>query len=180
MRHSPHTPCPVAMRLRAPTPWWLAGWVALLAAWVPCPAASPRTGDIALTTALGVQGAPWDDDYGNQSAPSVALDFHWTARNSLRGTLGLLQLPSRPAGDQGALTGVYVALNVSHNWFGGRCFPFVTGGVGVYGIEENVARAGGDDGLEVGINGGGGLETRLADSWTLRPANGLWKANAFG
>jgi opacity protein-like surface antigen len=134
----------------------------------PCAAASPRTGDIAFTTAVGVHGALGDDDFGEQAGPSAALDFHWTARNSLRGTLGLLRLPAHEDSRRGSITTLYATVNVSHNWFGGRLFPFVTGGVGLYGVEENVARDGDHDHLALGINGGGGVEVRLGDAWTLR------------
>ena len=44
----------------------------------------------------------------------------------------------------------------------------VTGGLGLYGVEESVARDGDRDHLALGINGGGGVEVRLGDSWTLR------------
>jgi opacity protein-like surface antigen len=134
----------------------------------PCLAASPRTGDIALTTAVGVHRAPVDDDYGVRTTPSASLDFHWTSRNSLRGTFGLLKLPAESTSDQGSWTAVYLTVNVSHNWFGGRWLPFVTGGAGLYGIDEGVAPDGDDDGLELGLNGGGGLEVRLTDSCTVR------------
>jgi opacity protein-like surface antigen len=98
----------------------------------------------------------------------VALDFHWTARNSLGGTLGLMQLRAKEDSRRGSLTTLYLTLNVSHNWFGGRLFPFVTGGLGLYGVEEDVARDGDRDHLAFGINGGGGVEARLAQAWTLR------------
>jgi hypothetical protein len=133
----------------------------------PCLAASPRTGDIALTAAVGVHHAG-GDDYGTQASPSASLDFHWTARNSLRGMFGLLKLPAESSSKEGSLTAAYLAVNVSHNWFGRRVFPFVTGGVGLYAMDEDVADDGDDDGLELGLNGGGGLEARLTDSITVR------------
>jgi len=136
--------------------------------WQPCAATSPRTGDIAFTAAVGLQHALSNDDFDEQAGLSAALDFHWTARRSLRGTLGLLQLPAADNSRRGSLTTLYLTVNVSHNWFGGRLFPFVTGGLGLYGVEESVARDGDRDHLAVGINGGGGLEARLGDSWTLR------------
>ncbi len=151
------------------------GWVRLLLgcaalAWSgqPCAAASPRTGDIAFTAAVGAHGALGDDDFGEQAGPSAALDFHWTARNSQRGTLGQLQLPPQEGSRRGSITTLYATVNVSHNWFGGRLFPFVTGGLGLYGVEESVARDGDHDHLALGINGGGGMEVRLGDAWTLR------------
>ncbi len=151
------------------------GWVRLLLccaalAWSgqPCAAASPRTGDIAFTAAVGAHAALGDDDFGEQAGPSAALDFHWTARNSLRGTLGLLQLPAQEDSRRGSITTLYATVNVSHNWFGGKLFPFVTGGLGLYSVEENVARDGDRDHLALGINGGGGVEVRLGDAWTLR------------
>jgi opacity protein-like surface antigen len=151
------------------------GWVRLLLgcaalAWsgAPCAAASPRTGDIAFTAAVGAHSALGDDDFGEQAGLSAALDFHWTARNSLRGTLGVLQLPAQESGRRGSITTLYATVNVSHNWFGGRLFPFVTGGLGLYGVDEDVARDGDRDHLALGINGGGGVEVRLGDSWTLR------------
>lgn len=148
--------------------WLLLGCVVLACSWQPCAAGSPRSGDIALTTAVEVQHAVNDQDFGEQAGPSAALDFHWTARNSLRGTLGLLQLPAQGTGRRGSLTTIYFTLNVSHNWVGGRVFPFVTGGLGLYGVEENNARDGDQDHLAAGLNGGGGLEIRLRESWTLR------------
>lgn len=134
----------------------------------PCPAASPRTGDIGFTAAVGANRALGEDDFGVQAGPSVALDFHWTARDSLRGTMGLLQVPAEETSERGSLNTLYFTVNVSHNWSTGWFLPYLTGGAGLYAVEESVAPHGNRDHGALGINGGGGVELRLSDAWTLR------------
>jgi opacity protein-like surface antigen len=145
----------------------LLGCALVLAAVGPCLALSPRTGDYALTGALGVTRTT-DHDFDAAAAPHVSLDLYWSARNSLRQTLGLLKLRAGEASRRGSIRGLFFTVNVSHNWAGRRFLPFVTGGAGIYALDEKVAPDGGRDRVALGVNGGGGVEARLSDTLTLR------------
>lgn len=136
------------------------GSVLLLVSTIPCLALSPRTGDLAVTAAVGLDGSLGDRDVFDPDVVwSMSFDFHWSSRNSLRGTLGTLDLAS----DVDGFSSAYLTANVAHNWFGRAVFPYVSGGIGLY-----AASHGNDDSVEVGLNGGGGFEIRLSDTWTVR------------
>jgi opacity protein-like surface antigen len=145
-----------------------------LLAGTPCAALSPRTGDFAMTAAVGTNRATAaHDDFHTRTVGSLGVDFHWSSRNSLRGTLGTLDLPSRGSDEQGDVSSLYLTANVSHNWFGGKLFPYVTGGAGLYKVEEETGGPDDEDHLEVGLNGGVGLEARLSDTLTVRLEAGV-------
>jgi len=129
---------------------------------------SPRTGDLALTFAVGANRAVNDDSFHSAGIASLALEMHWSAASSVRGTIGSLDLPSRDSTGRGQVSALYVTGNVSHNWLRRAVIPYVTGGVGLYAVEERTGPGSDRDWLSVGLNGGAGLEFRLADAATLR------------
>ncbi len=140
----------------------LVGLVFLL----PCSSAialSPRTGDFALTGAITDNHATSENDFGSELGLSFSFDFHWSARNSLRGTLGFLDLSAEPGSSHQSISGPYLTANISHNWFGRRIFPYLTVGLGAYALENGAHRD-----LAPGMNGGGGIEIRFTDTLTLR------------
>lgn len=131
-------------------------------------AASPRTGDLAFTVGLGWNGPLDDDGFRGHWIATGSQELHWSAANSLRGTLGFLDLPAEAGSGRGERSAVFLAGNVSHNWLRGAAFPYVTGGVGLYAVEERTGPRSDDDKVELGLNGGGGLEIRVGDAVTLR------------
>ena len=57
---------------------------------------------------------------------------------------------------------------MSHNWLRRAVIPYVTGGVGLYAVEERTGPRSDRNWMSLGLNGGVGLEIRLADAATLR------------
>jgi len=131
-------------------------------------AAPPRTGDLAFTVGFGL-GAPLSDgDFSGGGLAAGSQEIHWSSANSLRGSLGFFDLPAEPDSGRGQRSAIYLAGNVSHNWWRGAVFPYVTGGVGIYAIEERTGPRTDDDKVELGLNGGAGLEFRVHTAVTLR------------
>jgi opacity protein-like surface antigen len=129
------------------------------------PAVSPRTGDLATAFAVGVDAAPGDGEFGSDPVFALSQEFYWTAANAIRGTAGSLDLPGD---DAGGVSAFYLTANVSHNWLRRAAFPYLTGGIGLYAVERSAGDGGDRDSLEAGVNGGAGLEVRLASEITLR------------
>ena len=150
-------------------PWLLplASVLALMAG-SPATAASPRTGDFALTFAVGANSTRNDDDFRSAFIASGSVELYWTAASSVRGTFGFLDLPARDGSDRGQVSAIYLTGNVSHNWWRRSVIPYVTGGIGLYAMEERAGPLADRDWLAFGINGGGGFEFRLAGPLTLR------------
>jgi opacity protein-like surface antigen len=146
--------------------------VAAALAAIACPgvalAAPPRTGDLAFTVGFGLGAPVSDGDYGGGGLAAGSQEIHWSSANSLRGSLGFLDLPAEPDSGRGERSAIYLAGNVSHNWWRGAVFPYVTGGVGIYAIEERTGPRTDDDKVELGVNGGAGLEFRVHTAVTLR------------
>lgn len=131
-------------------------------------AAPPRTGDLAFTLGFGLGAAVGDADYSGGGLAAGSQEIHWSSANSLRGSLGFFDLPAERESGRGQRSAVFLAGNVSHNWWRGAVFPYVTGGVGLYAIEERTGPRSDDDKVELGVNGGAGLEFRVHAAVTLR------------
>jgi hypothetical protein len=153
---------PLALRRLAAALWLSAAGASLAGA------VSPRTGDLAMCVGFG-WNAPVDDGaFGGRFVAAGSQELYWTAANSVRGTLGFLDLPAEAGSGRGERSAIFLAGNVSHNWLRGAVFPYVTGGVGLYAVEERTGPGTDTDGIELGMNGGAGLEFRLGDVLTLR------------
>ena len=139
----------------------------LVMAAVPSLARSPRTGDLALTLAGGVS-LPHDRALDGEPGFALSMEMYWTAANSMRGTLGFLDMSADDDSDPGDIFALYLTFNVAHNWHRGAVFPYVTGGAGIYAREERNGAAADRNSVETGLNGGLGVEFRLRDALTLR------------
>lgn len=146
---------------------FLAGAILMVAA-LPCPARSPRTGDLAFSFTAGAAAAPAADEFRDRAVASISHETYWSAASALRGTVGFLDLAARPGSGRGDVSALYLTANVSRNWLRGPVFPYVTGGVGLYAVEEISGPGRDRDDLEVGVNGGLGVEFRLRDDLGLR------------
>jgi opacity protein-like surface antigen len=134
----------------------------------PAHAAPPRTGDLAFTVGIGMGTALADGDFGGGGLAAGSQELHWSSANSLRGSLGFFDLPAERGSGRGERSAIFLAGNVSHNWWRGAVFPYVTGGVGIYAIEERTGPLTDNDKVELGVNGGAGLEFRVHTAVTLR------------
>lgn len=131
-------------------------------------AAPPRTGDLAFTVGIGLGLPLGNGDFSGGGLASGSQELYWSSANSLRGSLGFFDFPAEPDSGRGQRSAIFLAGNVSHNWWRGAVFPYVTGGVGIYAVAERTGPQTDDEKVELGVNGGAGLEFRLHAALTLR------------
>ena len=131
-------------------------------------ARSPRTGDLATVFAVGVDAPVNHDAFDADAVFSIAQEFYWSGANAVRGTIGNLSLQAADGSGRGRFSARYLTAGMSHNWLRGRVFPYITGGLGIYAVEQSAAGGRSRDSLEAGVSAGAGVEFRLKEVVTLR------------
>ena len=129
---------------------------------------TPKSGDMAVTGNLGFATAIDNDYEGVDPILTGSFEYYTSSRISWRGMLGFSSF-DHEAGNGNEVDISFVDANIVFNWLQQGLRPFVTGGVGLYNEDASgpLGRVV-DDGIEIGVNGGGGLDIFFQDQWAIK------------
>ena len=107
-----------------------------------------------------------DDEFDGEPTLDGYLEYFFTPHVSWRGMFAFTAFDGADVPGLGGDDVDIAALTVNllYQWEGGIVHPFVTGGVGFYNYDPEF----GDDDLEPGLNGGGGLNVYTADRFAIK------------
>jgi len=135
---------------------------------------APSDGDMAISFNAGFANA-FDDTFDDvEPAFTGTFEYYTSPRISWRGLLGTMSFDAEPPspGDSLSVDATFLNANIVYNWEGGRVHPYVTGGIGAYdksassNLPSEISSK--FDETAFGVNGGGGLDWYLGESWALK------------
>jgi opacity protein-like surface antigen len=121
-------------------------------------------GDMAISANIGFANAIEDDFEGLEPFFNGTFEYHVLEELSLRGMLGFTSFDHDSGGDVDL---TIFAANAVYYWDTGDLQPFVTGGVGFYDVDVDIGPFSEGD-MEFAINGGGGLDIPVGDTWAIK------------
>lgn len=132
--------------------------------------ATPRAKEMAVSGNLGFAN-PFDDDFDDiEPILTGTYEYWFTSEFSIRGLLGYT---SFDAGDAEADL-IIMNGNFVYSWPHRTVRPYVTGGIGFYNKDYSGPGTGDlDDGFELGMNGGGGVDIFLTNQWAIKIDGGF-------
>ncbi len=132
--------------------------------------AVPKRGDMAVSGNLGFAHS-FDDEFdGFEALFSGTFEYYSSDRISWRGLLGFTDFDFDPpgSGPGGSVDVMFINANILYNWNEGVVRPYVTGGIGLYDEDPDGPGIDGDGDIEIGINGGGGLDIFFQPQWAIK------------
>jgi opacity protein-like surface antigen len=132
-------------------------------------AKSPGLHDFAVNANVGFARS-FDGDFDDlEPLFSAAVEFYLTEHVSLRAIGGFTSFDAQIAGTHNEADVAFATVGAAYNWLDGPIHPFVAGGAGLYDREFNgPAVAASDEGIELGIHAGGGLDFSFNSQWAIR------------
>lgn len=133
--------------------------------------AAAQSGDISMTTNVGLANARSDNAYGSDQTISFSFDYQKTGYAAYRATAGFLTMGGRrdisPAAGPRDVDAMFVTGNFVLTPRFAMVHPYLTAGIGVYNMRLT-DRQRNDHDIELGANWGFGLDVQLVRHFAIR------------
>ena len=129
--------------------------------------AAPRKGDMAVSGSLGFADATDNNFDGLEAIFDGTFEYHTSDRISWRGMIGGTSFDADINGRTSSVDITFLDANIVYGWHSDNLRPYVTGGVGIYSRDQSGPFFTDNGDVEVGLNGGGGVDIYLNRHWGI-------------